>query len=543
MANNGEAAAYYNNDPEQGREPPPVMNGRANGNRGAPPEQQGYYPPGQDKQQPPGGYDQQQPQPGAPQDNFNMDQKQDYDQVFAIQGPKYRDIWAGLLFLATFAGFVAVSGIAIHGYATTRSGSGGGIYDSTNTFGLTTNTVICLVICVAVAIILSLIYMWIARQFTKLLIWVTGIANICLGLATAIYMLYQKYWSGGIVFLVFVVFTIICFISWIPRIPFSVVMLQGSMDVARRRGHVFIVSLVGGLVGAAFGIWFSITMVAVYVKYEPGNNPACDASGGGCSQAKVIGLMVFITFAGYWISEWLKNTIHATVAGIYGSWYFSNGDANFPRGATRSSARRALTYSFGSISLGSLIVAIINFLRQLCSIAQQQAAGSGDTLASIFFCLLGCFISILDWAVQFVNRYAFCHIALYGSSYFEAAKNTWTMIKNRGIDALVNQCLIGPVFSMGATFVAYATSLSAYVFLHVTKPAYNDDGSYTPVILAYAFLVGLQICNIFTTPISSGVDTIFVAMGWDPHVLYEKHNDLYQRMVEVYPRVQQAIQG
>ncbi|CAK7568015.1 MAG: pH nine-sensitive protein 1 [Sporothrix epigloea] len=527
MANNGEAASYYNNDPELGH---------SNGGRAAPPQQY-YPPPGQDKQQ------QQQYQPNMPQNNLDTNSKQDYDQMFAIQGPKYRDIWAGLLFLVTFAGFAAVSGISIHSYATTRSGSGGGIYDGTNTFGLTTNTIICLVICIAVAIILSIIYMWVARTFTKLLIWITGIANICLGLATAIYMLYQRYWSGGIVFLVFVIFTIICFISWIPRIPFSVVMLQASMDVARRRGHVFIVSLVGGLLAAAFGVWFSVTMVAVYVKYDSGNDPACNADGSGCSQAKVIGLMVFITFAGYWISEWLKNTVHATVAGIYGSWYFSSSNDTFPRGVTRSSARRALTYSFGSISLGSLIVAIINFLRQLCSVAQQQAASSGDSLASIFFCLLGCVISILDWAVQFVNRYAFIHIALYGSSYFQAAKNTWTMIKNRGIDALVNQCLIGPVFSMGATFVAYATALSAYVFLHVTKPAYNSDGSYTPVILAYAFLVGLQICHVFTTPISSGVDTIFVAMGWDPHVMSERHSDLYHRMVEVYPRVQQAIQG
>lgn len=427
--------------------------------------------------------------------------------------------------------------------ASTRSGTGSGIYNGDDTFGLTTNTVICLLICIAVAVVLSVLYMWVARTWTKMLIWVTGILNICLGLATAIYMLYQKYWSGGIVFLVFVVFTIICFISWIPRIPFSVVMLQASMDVARRHGHVFIVSLIGGLIAAAFGVWWSITMVAVYVKYEPGNNPACNVDGGGCSQAKVIGLMAFITFAGYWITEWLKNTIHTTVAGIYGSWYFSYGDADFPRGATRSAARRALTYSFGSISLGSLVVAIINCLRQLCSIAQQQASGAGSTMASIFFCLLGCIIWLLDWAVQFVNRYAFCHIALYGSSYFEAAKNTWTMIKNRGIDALVNQCLIGPVFSMGAMFVAYATALTAYVFLRVTDPAYNQNGDYTPVVLAFAFLIGLQICNVFTTPISSGVDTIFVAMGWDPHVMMERHNDLYQRMVGVYPRVQQAIQG
>jgi hypothetical protein len=100
----------------------------------------------------------------------------------------------------------------------------------------------------------------------------------------------------------------------------------------------------------------------------------------------------------------LKNTIHTTVSGVYGSWYFwSHSDG---KGATRGAFKRSITYSFGSISLGSLIVAIINFLRQICSIAQQDARQDGDIVATILFCIMGCFISILDWVVQFVNRYA-----------------------------------------------------------------------------------------------------------------------------------------
>ena len=71
-----------------------------------------------------------------------------------------------------------------------------------------------------------------------------------------------------------------------------------------------------------------------------------------------------------------------------------------PSGATRGAFRRAMTYSFGSISLGSLIVALINMLRQAVSIAQRQEAQSGNMVASIAFCVLGCFISILEWAVQ-----------------------------------------------------------------------------------------------------------------------------------------------
>lgn len=115
------------------------------------------------------------------------------------------------------------------------------------------------------------------------------------------------------------------------------------------------------------------------------------------------------------------------------------------------------------------------------------------------------------------------------------------MIKNRGIDALVNDCLVGPVLSMGATFVAYACSFLAYLYLIYTDPAYNRNGDYTPVVVAFAFLIGMQICHVFTTPLGSGIDTIFVAAAWDPEVMIRDHPDLYQRMVQVYPRVQQAI--
>lgn len=116
-------------------------------------------------------------------------------------------------------------------------------------------------------------------------------------------MLSRKYWSGGIVFLLFSIFYVFCFISWIPRIPFSVLMLRTSIDVSKKYGHVYMVSLIGGILAAAFGAWYSVTLVAIYVKYEPGNNPACNTGAGGCGSGKVIGLIVFVTFAMYWISE------------------------------------------------------------------------------------------------------------------------------------------------------------------------------------------------------------------------------------------------
>lgn len=87
----------------------------------------------------------------------------------------------------------------------------------------------------------------------------------------------------------------------------------------------------------------------------------------------------------------------------------------------------------------------------------------------------------------------------------------------------------------------YLCALLAYLYIDFTKPAYNESGGFTPVVVAFAFLIGLQVANIMTTPISSGVDTIFVACAWDPETLMKEHPELYDRMVQVYPHVQQAI--
>lgn len=86
-------------------------------------------------------------------------------------------------------------------------------------------------------------------------------------------------------------------------------------------------------------------------------------------------------------------------------------------------------------------------------------------------------------------------------------------MKDRGIDALVNDCLTGPVLTMGSTFVAFVCALLAYLYLEFTNPEYNANGAFTPVVMAFAFLLGLQICQIFMVPIASGVDTLFVAMA------------------------------
>ena len=255
--------------------------------------QQGYGYEGQQQQQ----YTQAPPNYN-PNGNYSRPptgEKQSFDQAFKLEKPKYNDLWAGILLILVFLGFTAVSGVSLNGFAKNHSGD---IYGNANQFTLNSNTIILFAFVLLLAFVLSWAYLIAARLFTKQFIWLTGILNIVVGFATAVYYLYRKQYAAGIVFLIFAAFTVFCFISWIPRIPFSVVMLQTSVDIARNYGHVFLVSALGGFVALVFAAWYSVTLVAVYVTFAP-DSSTCKSGSPDCSYAKVIGILVFITFAAY----------------------------------------------------------------------------------------------------------------------------------------------------------------------------------------------------------------------------------------------------
>lgn len=121
------------------------------------------------------------PPPPTYEQNFgqwSQSEKPTFDQAFKIEKPKWNDVWAGILFIAVAAGFVAVSGISIQGYASTYGFNGGGIYGSDNDFGLSTNTMVLFIFCLVIALVFGYGYVTLARLFTKAFIWITGILNI-----------------------------------------------------------------------------------------------------------------------------------------------------------------------------------------------------------------------------------------------------------------------------------------------------------------------------------------------------------------------------
>ncbi|SMN18420.1 similar to Saccharomyces cerevisiae YOR161C PNS1 Protein of unknown function [Maudiozyma saulgeensis] len=466
-----------------------------------------------------------------------------FNETFPVEKPKFvlNDWPFIIIFGLTVCGFIVIAALTFRGWAQTYSTTGSGIYNSTNTGTPNTNFAIMLIFVCIISIVFSGLGLVLCRYYPRFFI-IAGITvNILAALGTAIMYMSLHYWSAGIVFLIFTCFTAFCYWGMRSRIPFSVAVLKIIIDAMKVCPQTMIVGLIGGLIGSAFAFLFSMVIVATYIKYYPGtDNPACNVSGGSCSTSKLIGILVALFFCGYYISEVIRNVIHVSVSGIFGSWYYRyKSDQGMPRWPAMGALKRGLTTSFGSICFGSLIVALIDTLRQFLNLLRQSLRSNPNNSrwAGIFLLLIRGMVSVLKWLAQYFNHYAYSFIALYGKTYLNAAKETWHMIRYKGIDALINDSLINTALGFYALFVSYIATLFAFLYLRFTSPGYNSIGAFNGSFLAFSFVISLQICNIASEVIKSGVSTFFLALAYDPEVYQVTYPEQFDEIFRSYPQV------
>lgn len=467
----------------------------------------------------------------------------DFEEAFPTKESRTPNDWPfTIFFLLVVCGFIVIAAITLRAYAQTYSQNGAGIYSDYQTGTLNTNSAILLVFAGIIAFIFGFLGLLLCRVFPKYFIYCGMILNVVVGLGTSIMYLALQYWSAGIVFLVFTLVTAFCYWGMRSRIPLSVAILKTVVDAMRKCPQTLLVSFIGSLFATGFSMLFSVVIVATYIKFDPkSSNEGCNVSGGGCSNGKLIGLLVFVFFCGYYISEVIKNVIHCTVSGVFGSWYYmSKSDQGMPRWPAWGAFKRSMTHSFGSICFGSLIVALIDTLRTVIDILRQNFAqqdGAGSFAARIMFIILGWIISFLKWVISFFNHYAYSFIALYGKPYIRSARETWHMIREKGFDALINDNLINIALSLYTLFSSYMTALFAFLYLRFTHPSYNDSEDYQAPLIAFSFVLALQICSIANESIRSGTATFFVALSNDPEVFQASYPERFDEIFRAYPQV------
>ncbi|KAJ3220730.1 putative choline transporter, neither null mutation nor overexpression affects choline transport [Clydaea vesicula] len=436
-------------------------------------------------------------------DDINLESSLDNSAL--TYSSSYKDVWATCLFVIHLVVAVVLSVLGFKNFV--NNGTLEKRDAENRDFHIEISEISKIVVVAAIlGFLFTMLYFLTMQKYGGKLIWGSFIINIVSSLLITVFGIVTGNIVAGAVSGAFAVIHIILALVWMKRIPFAKVMLQSVTTVTRSYPSTVFVGICGLVTSSVwFFIWTVLSVGASLLFFHK------DSDEKDNSQAKTAGIAAE------------PNIVVVPV-----------------RNPCLNSAKRALTTSFGSICFGSLIVALIATLRKLAGMAKRRAREEGNSGLALVFSCVQCFVGCIEGYIEFLNIYAYTEVAAFGKSYCQAAKDTWEIIKSRGVDLIINADLISNVLGMGSILVGILTGFGAVVFtkyFSVYQISADQVMALYLIVFIVAFFFGLIQFSVIAQVIKSGVTTTFVCLAEDPDSLKRTKPDLYYKFLETYPEL------
>lgn len=300
--------------------------------------------------------------------------------------------------------------------------------------------------------------------------------------------------NDGAALMAFIFFAISAWFAWAiwHRIPFASSNLVTALTAVRANLGVALVAYGMVLAAAVWSLLWMTSLIGVYSRYATCIDGECQGSVPG-------GEMILFLLSFYWTHQVFKNLIRVVVAGVVGTWWFDPAEASsLCSRAIMDSLVRSLTYSFGSICFGSLLVAAIQVCRTLVENARRQ--GNNGIVMCILDCLLGC----IERLVDYFNKWNYVYVGLYGYSYTEAGHKVMSLFAQRGWTTIINDDLVTNVLSLMSLVIGCLTGCVGLALAAAHKSwvsEFPEEQSLSVPFLS-AFLIGVLIASILVSPCS-----------------------------------------
>lgn len=315
-----------------------------------------------------------------------------------------------------------------------------------------------------------------------------------------------------------------CYIRAVwSRIPFAAANLITAITAVKSNMGLTFLAYNNLFVTFFWSVWWTIAFVAT--AYVIGN---CNAEG-YCENDMNGGFIFLFLVSFFWTAQVVKNVVHVTVAGTVGTWWLFPLEANgCCSQAVRDSYWRSITSSFGSICLGSLIVALIQAVREMVNAMRSQDD-------SLLLCLADCLLGCLERLAEYFNKWAYIYVGLYGYGFVEASINVLNLFKSRGWTVIIADTLVDTVLMMVSLCVGLLTGVIGLI----VATAMNQAGGTLAAAFFVGMLIGIVICSTLFGLISSGVNAVIVLFAESPAEFAVNHPHLSQEMLktwrEAYP--------
>jgi hypothetical protein len=310
------------------------------------------------------------------------------------------------------------------------------------------------------------------------------------------------------------------------RVPFAAANLTTAVTAVRSNMGLAFYAYWSVLLVFLWSAWWSIASFStVYVTN------GCQVDG-NCEKELNGGIIFLFLLSYYWTVQVIRNVVRMTTAGTCAIWWYDPTEAQgCCSNAVRNSYWRSLTYSFGSICLASLIVAIVEAIRELLYSMREN----GD---SFLTCIVDCCLRCVESVVELFNRFALVYCAVHGYGFIKAGRAVMDLFRARGWTTIITDFLVDICLNMMSIGVGMLTGLLCLVLAGNLQP--QDNGQSEAALLAIGFgigfLVGYSICAVLFSLVSSAVNTVLVCYAEAPNEFQRNHPELSQKMRDAWRR-------
>uniref|UniRef100_A0A8C7YYV4 Choline transporter-like protein n=1 Tax=Oryzias sinensis TaxID=183150 RepID=A0A8C7YYV4_9TELE len=420
----------------------------------------------------------------------------------------------------------------------------------------------------AIAMVLSLLFIILLRYLAAIMVWVViallilvigyGIfhcymeyaslkgepgANVTLqelGFQTdfAVYLQLQQTWLAFMIILAIVEVIIILLLIFLrKRILIAIALIK---EASRAIGHVMcslfyplFTFLLLALVIAYWAVTAVYPLVRLLIYFlctgmcdgnfsDSPEKKACPDSqclfafyGGETPYHKyLIVLQFYNVFLFFWCANFVIALGQMTLAGAFASYYwaFSKPD-DIPTFPVFSSLGRSLRYHTGTLAFGALILSVVQLIRVLLEYLDHKLKGAQNKFAKFLLCCLKCCFWCLEKIIKFLNRNAYIMVAIYGKNFCTAAKDAFFLLLRNMIRVAVLDKVTDFLLFLGKLLVVGLVGVFAFFFFSGRVKAFADTAPnlhyYWVPILTVA-VGSFLIASGFFSVYSMCVDTLFL---------------------------------
>ena len=437
---------------------------------------------------------------------------------------QFKDIWFAVLFLMNLITIILLSvreatTIYVAGHMSTNE-----IEKDISSYSSKAEPVIvsCLVLG-SIATIFGAVWLNILMNFSDFLIKGVMIVNIFMGALASLTFFLHENLLFGIIFIICTVFSYWYFISVQHRIPFATAVLATAIKAIKANFYgLMSTAYILLLVQVLNMIIWSVAMLGVvsyFDSYKTNNEDEENTK--STSTFLAYSSMIFSL---YWSIEVIKNILQVTTAGAVATWYFQPERPSPVRG----SLFRSLTTSIGSICFGSLLVAIVETVRDFVHLIRNKVNNNNrnrNLVHAVLICILDQILAWLEAAICYFNRYAFCYVAAWGKDYLSSGRDVMTLFTRRGWTAIINDDLISNVLSLSTIALSVLTGIIGYTFAFFVSNSLMSFGIEAPssFLGMIGGAMGFGVGNVLVSLLHAAVSTIFVCCAEDPLALQKNH--------------------